>query len=83
MTSDPHRPVGGGDIPPTKEPHGVGEPDPLDHAGSGHGDDHGHGGDHGDEKLGPIDVPAWTAGALGIFVGIVTAACFALTTGAI
>jgi hypothetical protein len=73
MTSQPHEPVGSGDIPPTNEPHGVGEPDPIDHGGSA----------HDDEELGPIDVPAWAAGALGIAVGIVTAACFALSTGAI
>ncbi len=70
MTADRHEHAGG-DIPPTREPHAGG-------TGDGHGPD-----EHGDELLGPIDVPAWAAGALGIALGVVTAACFALATGAI
>lgn len=50
-----------------------------------HGGDHGHD-DHahaGEEALGPIDTAAWLAGVVGIAVGIVIAAAFALSTGAI
>jgi hypothetical protein len=54
------------------------------HQTDDHGDDHGHD-DHGhaEEPLGPIDVAAWGAGAIGVLVGVVTAACFALATGAL
>jgi len=72
MTADPHEPSGGGDIAPTQEPHAV------DDGGDAHGGD-----EHSDQPLGPIDLPAWAAGALGIVVGVVTAACFAFSTGAI
>jgi hypothetical protein len=52
------------------------------HLTDDHGDDHGHDDHaHGEETLGPIDLGAWGAGALGILVGVVTAACFALATG--
>jgi hypothetical protein len=52
------------------------------HLTDDHGDDHGHDDHaHGDEQLGPIDVAAWGAGALGIALGIVVAVCFALATG--
>ena len=45
-------------------------------------DDHGHDDHaHGEEQLGPIDVAAWGAAALGIALGIVVAVCFALATG--
>jgi len=46
--------------------------------------DHGHD-DHGlaDEwEPGPIDIAAWGAGALGVGLGLVVAACFALATAA-
>ncbi len=44
-------------------------------------DAHGHA-DPGDaeEPLGPIDVNAWGAGALGVFIGLVIALCFALAS---
>jgi hypothetical protein len=42
-------------------------------------DDHGHAG----EALGPIDWPQWAAGILGVAIGIVIAAGFALSTGAV
>lgn len=50
----------------------------------GHGGQAGHGG-HGEhaeasEPLGPIDPLAWGAGALGVVLGLVIAACFALAT---
>ncbi len=66
--------------------------DALDHPGSAglhhstddHGDDHGHDDHaHPEEPLGPIDVAAWGAGALGVLVGVFMAACFALATGAL
>jgi hypothetical protein len=67
--TDAHRP---GDI--ADEPHG-----PDDH-GETHGhDDHAH----GSEALGPVDVQAWGALAVGIVLGLVVAICVALSTGAI
>lgn len=41
--------------------------------------------DHGDglEALGPIDVQAWGAFAIGIGLGLLVAVCVALSTGAI
>jgi hypothetical protein len=48
-----------------------------DHGGDHGHDDHAHGGD----ALGPIDVRAWGAGALGIALGLVTIAVLATTTG--
>jgi ABC-type Zn2+ transport system substrate-binding protein/surface adhesin len=61
-----------------------GHPGAVDHHETGdHGDDHGHD-DHGhdEEALGPIDLAAWGAGALGVVLGLVIAACFAIATGA-
>lgn len=66
--------------------------DALDHAGSAgrhhstsdHGDEHGHDDHaHAEEPLGPIDVFAWGAGALGIAIGLGIVAFFAVATGAI
>jgi hypothetical protein len=52
------------------------------HATDDHGDDHGHDDHaHGDEALGPIDVRAWGAGALGVALGSVVTVCFVLATG--
>ena len=52
------------------------------HLTDDHGDDHGHDDHaHGEEPLGPIDVAAWGAGALGILLGAVVAFCFAMATG--
>jgi hypothetical protein len=52
------------------------------HATDDHGDEHGHDDHaHGDEALGPIDMRAWGAGALGVTLGIVVTACFVLATG--
>jgi hypothetical protein len=55
--------------------------DHLSASPGGHDDDHGTGHEHADEALGPIDVVAWGAGALGILVGGVTALAFVLSTG--
>jgi hypothetical protein len=58
---------------------------PGDVAGEAHGpDDHGetHGHDdhaHASEALGPIDVQAWGALALGIAAGLVVALCLVIT----
>ena len=51
------------------------------HAPDDHGDDHGHD-DHGhaEEPLGRFDTAAWGAGALGVVLGLVVAACFVLAT---
>jgi len=35
------------------------------------------------DALGPIDVVAWGAGALGVALGLVVAACFVLATATI
>jgi hypothetical protein len=51
------------------------------HALDDHGDDHGHDDHaHPEETLGPIDVAAWAAGAIGVLIGIAIALCFALAT---
>jgi hypothetical protein len=58
---------------------------PGDVAGEAHGpDDHGETHGHGDhahasEALGPIDVQAWGALALGIAAGLVVALCLVIT----
>ena len=57
------------------------EPDPTDPDGAhGHGDgshdDHGHDGD----ELGPVDVQAWGALALGVAAGLLIVLCLVLTT---
>jgi hypothetical protein len=51
------------------------------HSLDDHGEDHGHD-DHAqaEETLGPIDVAAWGAGAIGVLIGIAIALCFALAT---
>ncbi|HEX5147587.1 MAG TPA: hypothetical protein VFW02_00810 [Candidatus Limnocylindrales bacterium] len=54
-------------------PHGAGD----------HGEDHGHD-DHAhgdDEPLGPLDLQAWGAGALGIAAGLAVALVMAASTG--
>ncbi len=54
---------------------GAGGADGGAHASAGH-DEHGH----DDEPLGPVDVWAWGAGALGILVAAVMVLCFAMAT---
>jgi hypothetical protein len=51
-------------------------------AAADHGDAHGLD-DHGDdaEDLGPIDVAAWGAGALGVGISVVIAFAFVIATG--
>ena len=59
-------------------------PDAPGHAGAiaHHAtDDHGEDAHGEDERLGPVDVPAWGAGALGIGLGLIVAVCFMLATG--
>jgi hypothetical protein len=51
-------------------------------------DDHGVDTEHDDhahpsEALGPVDFAAWGAGAAGVALGLVVAACLAFATGAI
>jgi len=75
---------------PDEHAAGAGHAHGDDHAGrveghDGHGHD-GHGHDehgHDDMALGPVDVAAWGAGILGAALGLVTAFCFALSTGLI
>jgi hypothetical protein len=55
------------DAPMVGEPHGLGD----------HGEDHGHDDHaHAGEGLGPIDWPAYGAGALGVLIGIVISWAF-------
>jgi hypothetical protein len=52
------------------------------HAADDHGEDHGHD-DHAHDDtdpLGPIDIYAWGAGALGVLLGLAVAWAFALAT---
>jgi hypothetical protein len=74
------------DLPPTSDARGHDPAVAGDHdASTAHGTDGGHD-DHGlaDEwEPGPIDVAAWGAGALGVVLGLVVAACFALATAAV
>lgn len=66
-----------------------GAPGATAHVSSGHtADTHGgHGSgsyaEHGHEGmgLGPIDWTMWGAGLLGVAIGVIGAACFALSTG--
>jgi hypothetical protein len=54
------------------------------HGPQDHGDDHGHDDHaHGSEALGPIDVAAWGALALGIGLGLIVALCAGISTGAV
>jgi hypothetical protein len=71
---------------PAEVPNPMSDPpgghDPA-HPNSDHGDgDHGHA-DHGDspELLGPIDVPMWSVGLLGVALGLLVAVCVAFATG--
>jgi hypothetical protein len=59
-----------------REPHGAAAPHGAADDVAGHG---GHGGTP-DEPLGPVDAAAWGAGALGIVLGLVVAACFLVAT---
>ncbi len=49
-----------------------------------HGADHGHDDHaHAAESLGPIDLPAWGAGILGVLLGLLVVAAVAVASGAI
>lgn len=51
------------------------------HATDDHGDDHGHDDHaHDAESLGPVDVAAWGAGALGVLMGLAVALAFYVAT---
>jgi hypothetical protein len=64
------------------EPHGAAAPHgPADDVPEHELDDAAGHADHDGEELGPIDVPAWTAGALGIVLGLVVVACLVAATG--
>ena len=74
------------------DPHTDEHPDDPGHAGSMTTGDHHDVADHGDDSehddhahtdgdpLGPIDVLAWGAGALGVLLGVAVAVCFAIAT---
>jgi hypothetical protein len=56
------------------EPHGAAAP-------HGAADDVAeHDMDEHDEPLGPLDIPTWAAGAAGVALGLVVAACLAFAT---
>lgn len=47
-----------------------------------HGEDHGHDDHaHGGDTLGPINLPAWGAGVLGIVLGLIVVFAFAQAAG--
>jgi len=77
MSADPHEADGPGRDDTTGQ-HAVTD---GHHAPDDHGEDHGHD-DHGhaDEPLGPIELWAWGAGALGVVLGLAVAASFVLAT---
>lgn len=59
-------------------------PDPTNLGPSSAGDMQEHAdAAHESESLGPVDVAAWGAGALGVLIGVAMAVCFALATGAV
>jgi hypothetical protein len=54
------------------------------HSTDDHGDDDGHDDHaHAEEPLGPIDVPAWGAGVVGVLLGLAVAVAFMLATNPI
>ncbi len=58
------------DAPMSGDPHGLGD----------HGEDHGHDDHaHAEDELGPIDWPAYGAGALGVLIGIVITWAFVIS----
>ena len=65
------------------EPHGAAAPhgtadDVPEHEMD---DADGHAEHGGAEALGPIDIPAWTAGAVGVVLGLVVVLCLVAATG--
>ena len=70
MTQDQHA----GDVP--------GHPGAIaHHTTDDHGDEHGHDDHaHAEESLGPVDLPAWGAGILGVLLGLAVAVAFVLAT---
>jgi len=86
--NDPHSPREredldgiGGATETHREPHGRAAPHgPVDDVSEHEmGDAQAHAGQ--DEPLGPIDVPAWTAGAVGVALGLVIVASLVAANG--
>ncbi len=74
----------GGDAHGPRDTHHPGDIGGEPHGPDDHGETHGHDDHaHGSEALGPIDVQAWGALAIGIGLGLLVAVCVALSTGAI
>lgn len=71
--AEPHEDPHAGDA--MTGPHGTADDHGADH---GH-DDHGHAVD----DLGPIDLPAWGAGVLGVVLGLAVVVAIALASGAL
>ena len=55
------------------EPHGAAMPHGADDDIAEHGEE-----DHGGAALGPVDVEAWLAAALGVALGLVVALCLVI-----
>jgi hypothetical protein len=74
----------GGDTHGPRDAHYPGDIADEPHGRDDHSETHGHD-DHADgsEALGPIDVQAWGALAIGIGLGLLVAICVALSTGAL
>lgn len=54
------------------------------HGSDDHGGDHGHDDHaHAAADLGPIDLPAWGAGVLGVVLGLVVVGAIAMASGAL
>ena len=50
------------------------------HGAGDHGETHGHDDHaHGEDALGPVDVQAWGALAIGVAAGLLVAACLVIT----
>jgi hypothetical protein len=67
------------------EPHGSASPHgPADDVPGHEPDDAGGHGEHDEhrESLGPLDIRAWAAGAVGVLLGLVVVLCLVVATGA-
>ena len=65
---------------PTGEVHHPGDVAGEAHGADDHGDTHGHDDHaHAEEALGPVDVAAWGAFAVGIAAGLLVTLCLVLT----
>ena len=75
----------GGKVATMSDSHAPGESSSHPPAGGDHHEPTDHDGDHGhgESQLGPVDVPAWAAGLLGVGIAIVIALCLAIATSGV